>query len=137
MEKTENLADVCSVAQTPTIAAIDADCIICMLVDGLATGEAVTANVLAASAEKAIVINMGSADPQTDRELAALAASWNRPYLDAPVSGGVSGAKDGTLAILVGGDQKAYDRAATVFSCLGHPTLLGPVGAGQVAKLAN
>lgn len=137
LAKTDSLADVCTVAQSPTAAVVDADCVIAMLVDGPATRAVLTENVLSAAKDKALIINMGSVDPQTDRDLARLAAMRNRPYLDAPVSGGVAGAVDGTLAILVGGDQDTFDRAAPVFACLGRPTLLGPVGAGQVAKLAN
>lgn len=58
-------------------------------------------------------------------------------YLDAPVSGGVTGAEAGTLAILVGGDAADFNAAVAVFRPLGRATHLGPSGAGQVAKLAN
>ena len=136
-DKTQALIDVCAVAQTPVAAAVDADCVITMLVDGPTTRAVLTENVFAAAADQSLIINMGSVDPGTDQDLAAMAANWHRRYLDAPVSGGVTGARDGTLAILVGGDRPNFDRAAQVFSCLGRPTLLGPVGAGQVAKLAN
>ena len=137
IERAEGLSDGCTIAQSPVAAVVDAECVIAMLVDSLATRAVLTENMLAAATDKAIIINMGSVDPQTDRDLAKLAASWNRSYLDAPVSGGVTGAVDGALAILVGGNRDTFDRAAPVFACLGRPTLLGPIGAGQVAKLAN
>jgi 2-hydroxy-3-oxopropionate reductase len=58
-------------------------------------------------------------------------------YVDAPVSGGEVGARDGTLAILAGGDADVVADLAPVFKPLGRVTHLGPVGAGQAAKLAN
>lgn len=58
--------------------------------------------------------------------------------LDAPVSGGDIGAKNGTLAIMTGGDKEAYDEIAPIFRVLGERiTLLGPAGAGQHTKMAN
>jgi 3-hydroxyisobutyrate dehydrogenase-like beta-hydroxyacid dehydrogenase len=58
-------------------------------------------------------------------------------YVDAPVSGGEPGARDGTLAILAGGDADTVASLADVFGVLGRVTRLGPVGSGQMTKLAN
>ena len=59
-------------------------------------------------------------------------------YLDAPVSGGESGAIEGTLTIMVGGAEPAYNRAHPLFEKLGRRvTHMGPLGAGQMTKLAN
>src|ERR1700694_6098322 len=58
-------------------------------------------------------------------------------YVDAPVSGGEPGARDGTLAILAGGEADVVESLADVFAVLGHATRLGPVGSGQMTKLAN
>jgi 2-hydroxy-3-oxopropionate reductase len=58
-------------------------------------------------------------------------------YVDAPVSGGEAGARQGTLAILAGGDADVVEKLAPVFKPLGRATHLGPVGTGQAAKLAN
>ena len=58
-------------------------------------------------------------------------------FLDAPVSGGVAGAQAGTLAIMVGGTIDDFARAEAVLTVMGRPTLVGPVGSGQVAKLCN
>ena len=63
--------------------------------------------------------------------------SWDVGYVDAPVSGGEAGARDGTLAILGGGSAEAITRVAPVMAPLGKLTHLGPVGSGQLAKLAN
>ncbi len=62
----------------------------------------------------------------------------NASFLDAPVSGGVEGARDGTLAIMVGGPEAAFDRAQPVFKALGRTaTRFGDNGAGQAAKATN
>lgn len=136
-DKAAALRDVCTVAATPQAAVSGADCVITMLMDGPATRAVLEDATMAAIAQGGLVINMGSVDPETDRVLAAQATRNGLDYLDAPVSGGVTGAEAGNLAILVGGSQAAFARAAPVFTSLGRATHLGPVGAGQVAKLAN
>jgi 2-hydroxy-3-oxopropionate reductase len=69
-------------------------------------------------------------------QAARLAPSGVR-YVDAPVSGGEPGARDGTLAILAGGDADTVESLDDVFAALGRATYLGPVGSGQMTKLAN
>ena len=134
--KAEALGDVCSVVATPEQATAHAQIVVLMLMDGAAVREVLNDAVLAAM-EHGLIINMGSIEPETDRAMADYAQSYGLTYLDAPVSGGVAGAQAGTLAILVGGAQADFDRAAPVFAPMGRATLLGPTGAGQVAKLAN
>lgn len=58
-------------------------------------------------------------------------------FIDAPVSGGVAGAQAGTLAIMAGASSADYARAEPLLSAMGRPTLVGPAGSGQVAKLCN
>ena len=58
-------------------------------------------------------------------------------YLDAPVSGGTIGAEEATLAIMIGGDQNVFNEVKDLLKTMGNPTLVGPVGSGQVSKLAN
>jgi 2-hydroxy-3-oxopropionate reductase len=58
-------------------------------------------------------------------------------YLDAPVSGGVKGATEASLAIMVGGAESTFARAQPAFAAMGRATLVGPNGSGQLAKLAN
>ena len=58
-------------------------------------------------------------------------------FLDAPVSGGVAGAQAGTLAIMAGGAIDDFALAEPVLGAMGRPTLVGPAGSGQVAKLCN
>jgi 3-hydroxyisobutyrate dehydrogenase-like beta-hydroxyacid dehydrogenase len=58
-------------------------------------------------------------------------------FIDAPVSGGVLGAEAGALAIMAGGDTADFLEAEAVLRAMGSPTLVGPAGSGQVAKLCN
>lgn len=85
----------------------------------------------------ATVIDMGTCGPRAAREHAARLGSLGVRYLDAPVSGGVKGAQNASLTILTGGDPNTFDAARAVLSAMGTPRHLGPVGAGQTAKLAN
>lgn len=85
----------------------------------------------------AVVIDMSSAPPDLARAHAKRFAARGIDYLDAPVSGGTIGAEQGTLAIMAGGTPAAFERATPIFTALGRATLVGPVGSGQLAKLAN
>ena len=58
-------------------------------------------------------------------------------YLDAPVSGGTIGAEEASLAIMIGGEQVVFDSVKDILKSMGNPTLVGPIGCGQVSKLAN
>jgi 2-hydroxy-3-oxopropionate reductase len=84
-----------------------------------------------------LVIDMSSIKPQQAREHAARLAKAGLRHLDAPVSGGVTAAAAGTLAIMVGGDASAAEQAMPVFAPMGRATHVGPSGSGQLAKLAN
>jgi len=58
-------------------------------------------------------------------------------YLDAPVSGGTIGAEEASLAIMIGGEQIVFESVKDILKSMGKPTLVGPIGCGQVSKLAN
>ena len=58
-------------------------------------------------------------------------------YLDAPVSGGTIGAEEASLAIMIGGEQIVFESVKDILQSMGNPTLVGPIGCGQVSKLAN
>ena len=58
-------------------------------------------------------------------------------YLDAPVSGGTIGAEEASLAIMIGGEQIIFESVKDILKSMGNPTLVGPIGCGQVSKLAN
>ncbi|AIQ89931.1 MULTISPECIES: 2-hydroxy-3-oxopropionate reductase [Methylobacterium] len=84
------------------------------------------------------VIDMSSIAPLATKDFAARIAERGGAYLDAPVSGGEVGAKNAALSIMVGGEPEAFERARPLFEAMGKTvTHVGPVGAGQVAKVAN
>jgi 2-hydroxy-3-oxopropionate reductase len=84
-----------------------------------------------------LVVDMSSIDPGVSREVGIGLKEKGVRFLDAPVSGGEPKAIDGTLAIMVGGDQKDFDEAKPFFDAMGSAVLCGDIGAGQVTKLAN
>lgn len=137
-EKLRPLSSRANIAASPAAAVENAEIVITMLMDGPATRSVLAdQGAIEAATSGTLFVDMGSVDPETDRWLANEAATRGCGYLDAPVSGGVAGAEAGTLAILVGGSEDQFETARPVFNAMGRPTLLGPVGAGQVAKLAN
>jgi 2-hydroxy-3-oxopropionate reductase len=85
-----------------------------------------------------LLIDMSSVAPATARAVAAAAAVVGASALDAPVSGGDIGARAGTLSIMVGGDEEAFDRALPLLETLGSTVVrMGGAGAGQTAKACN
>jgi len=85
-----------------------------------------------------IIVDMSSISPLIARKVGSACAAKGIEFLDAPVSGGEPKAIDGTLAIMVGGKQEIFNRVLPLFQTLGSSaTLTGPVGAGNVTKLAN
>lgn len=86
----------------------------------------------------AVVMDCSTVAANTARQAAALVAGAGGSFLDCPVSGGVEGAKNATLAIMCGGDEQAFERAQPVFAALGRVSvLMGPSGAGQATKATN
>ena len=83
------------------------------------------------------VIDMSSIKPKIAIQYGKILEKKGINFLDAPVSGGTIGAEDGSLAIMVGGEQKTFDYAFDTLKIMGNPTLVGPIGSGQVSKLAN
>lgn len=85
-----------------------------------------------------LVIDMSSISPTATIGFAQLIEKLGCEYLDAPVSGGEVGAREGTLTIMVGGRPEVFERARPIFDVLGRNiTLIGGAGAGQTAKVAN
>jgi 2-hydroxy-3-oxopropionate reductase len=80
---------------------------------------------------------MSSVKPTTATKYGNSLKSKNINYLDAPVSGGTIGAEEASLAIMVGGEQSVFDNSINILKAMGNPTLVGPIGSGQVSKLAN
>ena len=85
-----------------------------------------------------IVIDHSTISPSATRDMAAELARRGATLLDAPVSGGDVGARNGTLSIMVGGDRHAFDEAQPLMTPMGKTiTYCGPSGAGQLTKLVN
>jgi 3-hydroxyisobutyrate dehydrogenase len=85
-----------------------------------------------------LCVDMSTIDPAVSRRVAAALAERGVRFIDAPVSGGVPRATDGTLAIMVGGDAKDVEEARPVLSAMGANIIhVGAVGSGEVAKLCN
>ena len=85
-----------------------------------------------------IVIDTSTIAPDAARAIASRLLARSLPFLDAPVSGGEKGAREGTLTFFVGGDAAALERARPVFAAMGkRVTRLGPSGAGQLGKAVN
>ncbi|WP_412842232.1 NAD(P)-dependent oxidoreductase [Brucella tritici] len=127
-----------ALAQSATEAVETADVIITMLTDGPAVRDVLFDQGTAAVLKKgSVVIDMSSISPDFAREHAKRLAAIGVDHIDAPVSGGVVGAQEGTLAIMAGGDEAIIAGLADVFKPMGRLTRVGPSGAGQLAKLAN
>ena len=132
------IADGARVTDTAHDAVEEADIIISMLSDGMATQALLFEDGAAAAMKKgALVIDMSSSKASEAKDIARRLAEQNVAYLDAPVSGGTKGAEAASLAIMVGGDKAFFDKALPVLQVMGRPTLVGGTGAGQMAKLAN
>jgi 2-hydroxy-3-oxopropionate reductase len=116
----------------------DSDVVITMLTDDTAVDEIMgSSDFLGSLKSEATVIDMSSVKPSTATNHGNNLKSKNINYLDAPVSGGTIGAEEASLAIMVGGEQDIFNRASEILKTMGNPTLVGPVGSGQVSKLAN
>lgn len=86
----------------------------------------------------AVFIDNTTASANLARELHAAAADRGAHFLDAPVSGGQAGAQNGILTVMVGGDPEAFAKAEAVIACYARAVkLIGPSGAGQLAKMVN
>jgi 2-hydroxy-3-oxopropionate reductase len=117
-----------------------ADVIILMLPDTPQVQEVLFAKdgVLDGLTPGKIVVDMSSISPIATKEFAAKIRAKACEYLDAPVSGGEVGAKNATLSIMVGGKEDAFNSVKPLFECMGkNITLVGDVGDGQTAKVAN
>jgi 3-hydroxyisobutyrate dehydrogenase len=94
--------------------------------------------VLEGAAAGRLCVDMSTIDPATSRLVAATASQRGLRFIDAPVSGGVPRAEDGTLAIMVGGEGTDVEEARPVLAAMGANIIhVGPVGSGEVAKLCN
>lgn len=137
--KSQELADELGVIayQTPQLLAADVDLVLlCVSADQdvLAVIEAIV-NALRPGV---VVVDMSTVSSATAQQASATLAEKQVAFLDAPVSGGVEGAKNATLAMMVGGDEQALAQARPVLAAMASRIVyMGPSGAGQATKAVN
>ncbi len=128
------------IAASPADAARERDIVICCLpvskdVESLLDGPT---GLLATMARGSVLVDCTSGDPATSRRMAARLAEQGIAYLDAPVSGGVVGAEQGTLTVMVGGSAETLERVRPVLECFGKRIVhCGVVGTGDALKAVN
>jgi 3-hydroxyisobutyrate dehydrogenase-like beta-hydroxyacid dehydrogenase len=124
-----SIAEVCSQTKTvflslPTPAVVEA---VCLGADGIQDGSSVKH-----------VVDCSTTGPKVARQVATELQTVGIDYLDAPVSGGIKGARDGTLAVMVSGPKPVYDLVQPALANFGKLFYVGPnAGQGQIMKLAN
>lgn len=127
-------------AETPKAVAEQVDCVLTVLPDSpdvrlVALGPD---GIRGGAHEGLVVVDMSTISPLVTREIAEALEATGVKMMDAPISGGEKGAVEGTLSIMVGGDQETFESVRPVFDVLGKTiTHVGPVGAGGFTKLAN
>jgi 2-hydroxy-3-oxopropionate reductase len=125
---------------TPSAVAADCDIVITMLPNSPHVKQVVSGEngLMEGFKPGMIYIDMSSISPVVAKELSETVATKGVVMLDAPVSGGEPKAKDGTMSIMVGGNQEIFDSVIDVFQAMGRDvTLVGEIGSGNVCKLAN
>jgi 3-hydroxyisobutyrate dehydrogenase len=138
-EKASTLASELGVQAPPTLADLASS------VDAVVTCVAADADVLEVVQQLApnlrsgaLVLDSSTVGAETARKAAELLKPRGVEFLDCPVSGGTEGARDATLAIMVGGNDEAFERAKPILATLGKAvTHFGPTGSGQAAKATN
>jgi 3-hydroxyisobutyrate dehydrogenase len=129
-----------AVAETAKIAAARADVVITMLPAGQHVRDVYLGpgGIIENANEGTLLIDCSTIDVETARAVASAAEARGLLMLDAPVSGGVGGATAGTLTFMVGGSERAYDRALSILQQMGKTIVhAGGFGNGQAAKICN
>ena len=138
-EKAADLAPAgAKIAVSAAKAVEGVDVIISMLSDGKALYKVIEDPKLRNCLMRgAIWIDMSSTNPTEANSAEDSLSCLGVNFVDAPVSGGTKGAENATLAIMAGANKKDFTQVSPVLACLGRAVHVGPVGAGQLAKLAN
>jgi len=125
---------------TPALAAVGSDVIITIVTDTPDVENVILGEdgVIHSAASGSTVIDMSTISPRVTQQIAEQLSEKGIRMLDAPVSGGDVGAVNGTLSIMVGGKQEAFDHCLSVFEAMGkNVNLIGDHGAGQTTKACN
>lgn len=132
------VANGATVAETPAEAVVSANLVLSILENAPVVEDVLfTRGAASAAPTGTIFVDMSSIAPDLARDHARRLAEMGHTHIDAPVSGGPDGAEIGTLAIMAGGRAVDFEIAKPVLTAMGRPTLVGPSGAGQFAKLIN
>jgi 3-hydroxyisobutyrate dehydrogenase-like beta-hydroxyacid dehydrogenase len=129
-----------TVADTPAAAAGAAEIVFCCVGDDSDVRAVILGaeGILEGISDGGVIVDHTTASATVAREVCEAARKRNVGFLDAPLSGGQAGAESGQLTIMVGGDTDVYDRVLPVMQCYAKAcTHIGPVGSGQLAKMAN
>jgi 3-hydroxyisobutyrate dehydrogenase-like beta-hydroxyacid dehydrogenase len=127
-------------ALTPALAAKDCEIVFCCVgndddVRQVVLGEQ---GILAGMPKDSILVDHTTASANIAREIGEVALKQGQHFLDAPVSGGQAGAENGLLTVMTGGEQAIFDKAQPVMDAYARfSQLMGAVGSGQLAKMAN
>jgi len=127
-------------APSPRAVAERSDLVITMVTDSEAVAEVVLGRggVIEGAHDGLVLVDMSTISPSVTRKLSASLAAKGVRMLDAPVSGGDSGAREGTLTIMVGGDVAVFEECLPVLQVLGKKVVrMGVTGSGQLTKLTN
>ena len=126
-----------TMATSAAEAAIGVDCVITMLPNG-AILQSVADQVLKKMTKGAVLLDCSTVDVDSARRVAKLAEAKGIIPIDAPVSGGIGGASNGTLTFMVGGSEEGFTKAKPLFDVMGQKSVhCGSSGNGQTAKICN
>lgn len=138
--KMEEARDWAVLAQSPQEVAQNSDVVITIVGDTPDVQEVVLGEkgVLAGAREGMILVDMSTISPEATRQLAAQLQEHGVQMLDAPVTGGDVGAQQGTLSIMVGGEESAFEQVKPILETMSQSLIhVGPSGAGQTVKACN
>lgn len=134
------VGDGAAAAGSPREVAERSDVIITMVTDSPDVRQVILGEqgIIHGVKRAAVVIDMSTISPSVTREIASALKMKGVSLLDAPVSGGERGAKEGTLSIMIGGEEAVFERCRPIFAAMGKVIVyVGPTGAGQIVKLCN
>lgn len=128
------------VASTPSEIAAKSDIVIDMVTDAPDVEQVIFGEngVIEGARPGLVMIDMSTNSPEVAQSISSRLAEKSADFLDAPVTGGDKGAREGTLTIMVGGKREVFDRCKPVFEGMGKEIVyMGESGSGQAMKLCN
>jgi 3-hydroxyisobutyrate dehydrogenase len=139
--KAEELAkEGAKLATSPADLARDSDVIITIVTNSPDVEQVVlgSSGIIEGAKAGSLLVDMSTISPDVTRAIGSRLAEHGVSMLDAPVSGGERGAIEGTLSIMVGGNERDFERCKPIFEAMGKKLVFcGPLGAGQTVKLCN